>query len=225
MTTDLLNKPTTHMVAPGCGRKTAIVESGPAWSAIAGQWTLVLGSAKCYCSSMGQHVCLAFLKLVIFGALAPMLTIRPADNAKLDFSGAYTLTGAKGSFKIDKSSSWILDVVQSDAEIKITKTIDGKATTNRFMLDGTKAPYVSEGGVRGTCTARWKGKALIIETNIATRPQRGGPEVRMHTREQWTLSSDLKAVTIRSDVDFPNSGLGGFQIVEPWSEIYTRNRQ
>jgi hypothetical protein len=174
---------------------------------------------------MGQRMCLASLMLVIFAVLGPIPSIRAADNAKLDFSGAYTLTGAKGSLKIDKASIWILDVVQSGAEIKITKTIDGKATTNRFMLDGSEALYVSEGGVKGTCTARWKGKTLIIDTNIATRPQRGGPEVRTHTREQWTLSSDLKTVTIRSDVDFPDSGLGGFQIVEPWSEIYTRNRQ
>jgi hypothetical protein len=163
--------------------------------------------------------------LVVFVALAPTPRIRAADNAKLDFSGAYTLSGAKGSFKIDKASSWLLDVVQNEAEIKITKTLAGKATTNRFMLDGTEVPYVSEGGVRGTCTAKWKGKTLIIDTSIATRPQRGGPEVRIHTREQWTLSSDLKTVTIRSDVDFPNSGLGGFQVVEPWSEIYTRSRQ
>ena len=49
--------------------------------------------------------------------------------------------------------------------------------------------------------------------------------VPLRAQEQWALSSDLKTVTIRSDVDFPNAGLGGFRVVEPWSEIYTRNRQ
>jgi hypothetical protein len=160
---------------------------------------------------------------IVLAAAATIPAVRAADNAKIDFSGAYTLTGAKGSFKMNKSSTWLLDVVQSGAEINVTKTTDGKTTANRFMLDDTEAPYVSEDGVKGTCTARWKGRTLVIDINVTSRPQRGGPEVRMHTREQWTLSPDLKTLTIRSDVDFPNSGLGGFQVVEPWSEIYARN--
>jgi hypothetical protein len=167
--------------------------------------------------------CPALLISIVLAAAATIPAIRATDNAKTDFSGAYTLTGAKGSFKMNKSSSWLLDVVQAEAEINITKTRDGKATANRFMLDGTEAPYVSSGGVKGTCTARWKGKTLVIDTNVAPRPQRGGPGVQIHTREQWTLSPDLKILTIRSDVDFPNSGLDGFQVVYPWSEIYTRN--
>lgn len=160
---------------------------------------------------------------IVLAAAGTIPAIRAADNAKIDLSGAYTLTGAKGSFKMNRGASWRLDVVQAGAEINVTKTTDGKATANRFMLDGTEAPYVSEGGAKGTCTARWTGKTLVIDTYVASRPQRGGPEVRIHTREQWTLSPDLKTLTIRSDVDFPNSGLGGFQVVEPWSEIYTRN--
>jgi len=162
--------------------------------------------------------------MLILATLPAMTVVQAADTAKLDLSGAYILIDAKGSFKMNKASSWVLEVVQTDAAIKITKTIDGKATTNTFKLDGTEAPYTSEGDVKGTCTARFKGKALMLDTQTTTHPQANGPEVQIHTREKWTLSSDLKTLTIRSDVDFPKSGLGGFQVIEPWSEIYTRNR-
>lgn len=165
------------------------------------------------------------LGLVILAALGAIPSVRAADNAALDFSGVYTLTGAKGSLKIKKASSWLLEVVQTGEDIKVAKTTDGKTTTNRFLRDGTEGPYISEGGIKGVCTARWKGKTLVIDTNVVSSPQRGRPDVRIHTREQWTLSSDLKTLTIRNDVDFPNSGLGGFQVIEPWSEIYSRNLQ
>lgn len=150
--------------------------------------------------------------------------VKAADVAKPDFSGVYTLTGAKGSFKMNKASRWIMEVVQTDIDVRITKTIDGRATTNRFLLDGTEAPFTSEGNAKGACSARFKGRALMLDTQVTTSPQRNGPDVQIHTKEQWTLSSDLKTLTLRSDVDFPKSGLGGFQLVEPWSEIYTRSQ-
>jgi len=153
-----------------------------------------------------------------------LLPATAADNARSDFSGAYTLTGAKGSFKMNKASRWALQVVQTDGDITITKTVDGKPTINRCTLDGSASPYITEGGAKGSCTARFKGRALVIETSVTTHPQPAGPEVRIHTREQWTASSDSKLLTIRSDVDFPDTPLAGFQPVEPWSEIYTRDK-
>jgi hypothetical protein len=168
--------------------------------------------------------CLSGLgKLLILAALSVVIP-EGIGADKPDFSGSYTLTGTKGRSKTKRATASLLQVVQTGVEIEVSRTFDGKAYLNRFKLDGTEAEYRSEGGVQGTSTARFKGKALIIDTQVTTRPQANGPAVQIHTKEQWTLSSDSKTLTIRSDVDFPNSGLGGFQIVEPWSEIYTRNQ-
>jgi hypothetical protein len=157
------------------------------------------------------------------GLHTPVATDAP-DRSKPDFSGSYALTGSKGSVKTNKAAKTVLQVVQTGTEILITKTSDGKAATHRFKLDGSEGPYVTEGGAKGIGTARFKGKTLVVEFQVANRPAANGPNVQIHTREQWTLSSDIKTLTIHSDVDFPNSGLGGMQIIEPWSEIYTRDR-
>jgi len=145
------------------------------------------------------------------------------DPSKPNFAGSYTLTGAKGSRKMDGGSKMVLQVVQTATEILITRTTDGKTNTHRFTTDGAEGPYVTETGAKGTGTARFKGKTLVIDVQVVNRAASNGPNVQIHTREQWTLSNDLKALTIRTDVDFPNSGVGGFQVIEPWSEIYTRN--
>lgn len=145
------------------------------------------------------------------------------DPTKPDFSGSYTLTGTKRSAAMNKASQTVLQVVQRRDEIAVTKTIEGKPLTNRFKLDGNEAPYVTEGGVMGTCAAHFKGKALVLEVQVTSHPTPNGPSVQMHTREQWTLSSDRKTLNSHTDVDFPNSGLGGFQVIEPWSETYARN--
>lgn len=162
-------------------------------------------------------------KLLILGALSAVIP-EAAGTDRPDFSGSYTLTGTKGASKTKRATASLLQVIQTGAEIEVSRTFDGKAYLNRLKLDGTEGEYRSEGGAQGTSTARFKGKALIIDTQVTTRPQANGPAVQIHTRERWTLSSDLRTLIIRSDVDFPNSGLGGFQVIEPWSEIYTRNQ-
>lgn len=161
---------------------------------------------------------------VILASLACSLAVPPllAAAARPDFSGSYTLTGSKGAFKA-KGASWSIRVVQTEATIEILKTMDGKEDLNTFQLDGSESVFTSSGGQKGTGKAQFKGKTLILETFITTRPQPNGPAVQIHTRERWELSADSKTLTIRSDVDFPNPGLGGFQVIEPWSEIYKRN--
>jgi hypothetical protein len=139
---------------------------------------------------------------------------------KLDYSGSYTLTGAKGSFKYDKATVWTLKVVQSAAAIEVTRVMDGKLHFNKFPLDGTEGVYNSSGGIPGKCKAQFKGKSLFLDSFVTTRPQPNGPAVQLHTRERWELSADSKILTIRSDVDFPGMPVNP---VDPWSEIYTRN--
>jgi len=162
---------------------------------------------------------------VFFALLAALLvvasTIIAADRP--DFSGSYTLTGSKGALKLKKGTFWTLRVVQSESAIEVTRVMDGNQNTNKFRLDGSEEAYNSPGGQTGTCKALFKGKYLILDTFVTTHPQQNGPAVQVHTRERWELSLDSKTLTIRSDVDFPLSPLHGFQVIQPWSEIYTRN--
>ena len=162
--------------------------------------------------------------MVILASLVCSLATPPLGAAagSVDFSGSYTLTGSKGAFK-GKGASWTIRVAQTETTIEVLKTMDGKEDLNTFQLDGSEGVFTSSGGQKGISKAQLKGKMLILETFITTRPLPNGPAVQIHTRERWELSSDSKTLTIRSDVDFPNSGLGGFQVIEPWSEIYKRN--
>jgi len=97
--------------------------------------------------------------------------------AKVDFSGSYTLTGGKGAFK-SKAASWTIRVAQTESVIEIVKTMDGKQNLNRFQLDGSEGTYTSSGGQKGIGKAQLKGKTLILDTFITTRPQAKAPDVQ-----------------------------------------------
>jgi len=159
---------------------------------------------------------------IFFAALFFLLPTMIAAE-KPDFSGTYVLTGSKGSFKFKKDIVWTLSVVQTDASIEVIKVMDGKQNVNRFPLDGTEGAYMSSGGVAGKCKVQFKEKYLIWDISTTTHPQPGGPAVTMHTRERWELSPDLRKLTIHSDVDFPQFQRLPISVIEPWSEIYTRN--
>jgi hypothetical protein len=145
---------------------------------------------------------------------------------KPDFSGAYTLRGIKGGFKMKKGDSWTLRVVQGEAVIEITKVMDVHQNTNKYRLDSTQGVYDSPGGPKGTCTARFKGKSLILDAFVTMHAQPNGPVVQIHTRERWELSLDSKTLTIRTDLDgYVQLGASrGFtKSPERWSEIYWRD--
>jgi len=143
---------------------------------------------------------------------------------KPDFSGSYTLTSTKGAAKVNKGPSSALLVVQNESAIEITKVIDGRKNVNKFPLDGTEGIYESTGGAKGKCKGRFKGKSLVLDMFVTTHPQPNAPDVQIHMRERWEMSSDSKKLTIRSDVDSTvQPYLKGFQITGPLSEIYTRN--
>ncbi len=143
---------------------------------------------------------------------------------KPDFSGSYTLTSTKGAAKVNKGPSSALLVVQNESAIEITKVIDGRKNVNKFPLDGTEGIYESTGGAKGKCKGRFKGKSLVLDMFVTIHPQPDAPDVQIHMRERWEMSSDSKKLTIRSDVDSTvQPYLKGFQIMGPLSEIYTRN--
>lgn len=160
--------------------------------------------------------------VTFFAALLAVSTTT-ADANKPDFSGSYTLKHGKKAPKGEREGAWTLQVRQTESAIQVTRGIDGHQNTNEFPLNGGEGRYVSPGGPTGTCKARWKGTALVLDSLIIAHPQTDGPAVQIHTKERWTLSSDLQTLTIRSDVDFPGSPVNNFQLVEPWTETYSRN--
>jgi hypothetical protein len=159
--------------------------------------------------------------------LAALLGVVAATVAadKLDFSGSYTLKKTTGAAKPESGEVWTLSVSQSKSAIEVTRVLNGHRYVNKFPLDGSEGTYVSPGGPTGTCKAQLKSRSLNLDSFITTHPQPNGPAVQMHTRERWELSSDSNTLKIHTDVDFPQfSGtLNGFQVIEPWSEIYIRN--
>jgi hypothetical protein len=140
-----------------------------------------------------------------------------------NFSGSYTLTGAKGDFDFSKDTVWTISVIQTGAAIEVTRVRDGHTNVNRFPLDGTEGDYTGPSGTPGKCKGQLKGKNLVLESVVTTFPARNRPGAETRTRERWELSANSKTLTIRNDVDFPGSSLEGLHVVEPWTEIYTRN--
>jgi hypothetical protein len=113
-----------------------------------------------------------------------------------------------------------LKVLQSVTVIEVTGVMDGKVNSKKFPLDGREGAYTRSGGITGECKGQFKGKFLFLEAFVTTHRQTNGPAVPLHTKERWELSADSKTLTVRSDVDFPGMPVN---LVDPWSEIYTRN--
>jgi hypothetical protein len=140
-----------------------------------------------------------------------------------NFDGSYTMTGRKGEAKSAKYDHWTMSVAQTEVAIKVTRMMESGTSVNNFPLDGTEGSYTSPKGVVGKCKGQFKGKDLILESIVTSKPAPNGPAVEVRTRERWELSSDSRTLTIRSDVDFPLSPINGFQVIEPWTDIYSRN--
>lgn len=120
---------------------------------------------------------------------------------KPSFSGTYFLQVDKS----DKRQSDVsLEVIQSDESIEVTKVVEGKKETNIYPLNGRDGEYLSSGGVSGRCKGQIKGNKLVIESIVVTHPVPAAGPMRIHSREQWQLSGDLKTLTIKLSVDFPD---------------------
>jgi hypothetical protein len=157
---------------------------------------------------------------VLLGAVAGAVA---AD--KVDFSGSYTLKKTTEISKQEKGVVRTLHLSQSETAIEVTRVQDGHSYVNTFPLDGSTGKYVSPGGPTGTCKGEFKSKSLILDSYVTARARPDSPALEMHTRERWELSSDSKTLKIRTDVEFPQltSTLNGFQVIEPWTETYTRD--
>jgi hypothetical protein len=155
--------------------------------------------------------------LLLSGFVCLAATMSAADRST--FSGSYKLTGTEGP-RFEKGTVQKLRVVQTDASIEVTQTIDGHPYTNVYPFDGKEGVYVSPAGVKGPCKGQSKKNYLILESVVTTRPDVNDPLVQVHTKQKWELSRDLKTLTIRFSVDSPQSALN---FIEPWTDIYKRD--
>jgi hypothetical protein len=89
-----------------------------------------------------------------------------ADN--VIYSGRYSAQRVKGAPSGSPES--VLEVVQSDNDIEITRVESGKRTTSRCPFNGADGDYTSPGGVAGKCKAQLKGKNLIVEAVVLNPP-------------------------------------------------------
>jgi len=121
---------------------------------------------------------------------------------KANYSGKYSMQAGKAT--PGSASVPTLEVIQNQSNIEITRVEDGKRTSNKYPLDGSEGDYKSPGGVLGKCKAQWKGKYLVLESVVVSRPDASAPPVRVHTKEQWQLSADSNTLTVKSNVDFPD---------------------
>jgi hypothetical protein len=143
-------------------------------------------------------VCVACIGLAVTGLANTGLA---AD--KVNYSGKYSPQVRKTASGSETDLTF--EVIQNEDSIEITKAGQSWRTTNRYPLDGSEGDYTSSGGVRGKCKAQVKGKYLVLESLVVSRPSPSGPPVRIHTKERWQLSADSKTLTIKSDVDFPDA--------------------
>jgi hypothetical protein len=160
-------------------------------------------------SQMGLLLCAFFCWTAI---------ILAADRR--DFSGTYTLITSSDSTRLDKDRAHTVSVVQTETALRVTESISGKQTVNTYSLNGQEGAYISPGGAKGTCKGQFKRSQLVLESVVTTRPETNGPIVQIHTKQRWELSSEGKKLTIRFEVDSPQSAISP---IEPWTDIYTRN--
>jgi hypothetical protein len=144
--------------------------------------------------------CAAWFVLTMAWSTSPALA---ADVS--DYTGKYSLQEHKNA---PVSSDPDIEVVQTEKDVEVTTIDHGKRTNNHYPLNGMEGDYISPGGVPGKCKAQFKGKQLILESTVASRPLPNAPIVRQHTKQRWQLSADSKTLMIQTDVDFPDFPAG-----------------
>lgn len=97
---------------------------------------------------------MAGVAMVVFGL--PKAGIA-ADN--VSYSGRYSAQRPKNA--PSGSTDSVLEVVQSEDSIEITRVELAKRTTSRCPFHGSEGAYTSPGGVSGKCKAELKEKTSL----------------------------------------------------------------
>jgi hypothetical protein len=137
---------------------------------------------------------------------ATLLTLPLA--AAPNFSGSWILNAAKSQYGQFPAPEIMTRRIQhKDPELAMStyqKGAQGEVTTDlKYTTDGK--PVVN-GANQGS--AHWQGDKLVIE---ASRDYQG---TKLIQREEWTLSSDGKTLTIATHVKLPNGEFDVKQVFE-----------
>jgi hypothetical protein len=115
---------------------------------------------------------------------------RPALAADVsDYTGKYSLQEHKN---VPASSDPEIEVFQTEKGVEVVTIYHGKRAPNFYPLNGMGGTTSAQGAFPAKCTAQFKGKQLILESTVATRPQPNAPIVRLHSKQRWQLSGDSK---------------------------------
>ena len=139
--------------------------------------------------------------------LATILIATPLF-AETDFSGNWMLNTGKSQYGQFPAPEVMLRTVQyKDAVLNMStyqKGAQGEVTTElKYTTNGKPSVNGSNTG-----TAHWEGPSLIIESS------REAQGAKLTQRDQWTLSSDSKTLTVMSHLKLPNGEFDVKQVFE-----------
>lgn len=140
-------------------------------------------------------------------ALAVALGALHQAGAQPNFSGEWKMNPAKSNFApLPQPDRLVRKVAQHDSHLKIRTTQFGQQreiiTDLVYTTDGAECKNVIR-GQEFTGTARWDGDTLLI----ASKREVQGMEIVQ--RENWSLSTDKRTITIANHVETPQ---GAFDI-------------
>jgi hypothetical protein len=140
----------------------------------------------------------------ILAALALALPLAAAPN----FSGSWMLNLTKSQYgQFPAPEVMVRTVTMQGTELKMStyqKGAQGEVTTElKYTTDGK--PSVNGAN---TGTAAWYGDKLVIESS------REAQGAKLSQRDEWTISSDGKTLTVDTHVKLPNGEFNVKQVFE-----------
>ena len=138
-----------------------------------------------------------FLLIALLGALAC-----PAQDAKPDFSGKWTLDAGKSDFgPMPAPSSQVHVIEHKDPKLKVTTTTksqQGDRTSEAsYTTDGKENANPGFGGQEVKSTTKWDGKKLVTQRKV----QAQGMDIEI--KDTWELAEDSNGFNVTRDLKTP----------------------
>jgi len=121
---------------------------------------------------------------------------------------AQTVPSFSGNFSFVPDSPRMRSVVatlgveQTATSIQLTRTVNGKAEVEKYMLDGSTSEWKTTTGIPIKAFVTWHGSELWFDS-IAT-PTINGRTMRLHSTQRWQLSKDGDTITEQIETEAPN---------------------
>ncbi len=139
------------------------------------------------------------------GPILLALCALAAAAGKPDFSGHWKMNVERSEFgPLPKPDKVIRKIEHREPKLRMVSTQSGSrgevTGEYNFVIDGTEQVN-KVGNVEFRIRPRWEGSVLYIETR---RPVEGGELV---LRDRWSLSTDGRTLTVRTNVSSPGGGV------------------